>query len=224
MKFVAYYRVSTKQQGDSGLGLDAQSATVLGYIIFNGYELVDEFTEIESGKNDKRPQLLKAIAVAKENDATLIIARLDRLSRNVTFISQLMDSKVKFICCDMPDATDLTIHIFAAMAQWERQRISDRTREAIRAKRVREPDWKPGTPNLTDANRQKAYDSITNKARTDQSVRHAYHFIKPCREQGDTFQMIADKLNAEGYRTRTGKTFGPMQVYNIWKRFQKKPM
>ena len=224
MKYVAYYRVSTKQQGDSGLGLDAQSATVLGYIKHNGNQLVDEFTEVESGKNDKRPQLLKALCTAKDNDATLVIAKLDRLSRNVSFISKLMDSKVKFVCCDMPDATELTIHIFAALAEWERKRISERTKEAIQAKRVREPDWKPGTPNLTAEHRQKAYASITNKARTDQTVRHAYHFIKPCRQAGETYQMIADKLNEEGYRTITGKTFGPMQVYNIWKRFQKKPM
>ncbi len=217
---MAYYRVSTKKQGDSGLGLEAQKESVLGYIRRNGNQLLAEFTEMESGKNDNRPQLKLAILTAKQEDATLVIAKLDRLSRNVSFISKLMESKVRFVCCDMPDATDLTIHIFASIAEWERKRISERTKEAIRAKRLREPNWKPGTPNLTDADKAKAHKSISQKARTDKSVRWAYHFIKPCREKGESYQMIADKLNEEGYRTRTGKLFHPMQVHNIWKRFE----
>jgi DNA invertase Pin-like site-specific DNA recombinase len=224
MKFVAYYRVSTKKQGDSGLGLEAQRATVLSYIKYNGNQLVGEFTEVESGKNDRRQQLAAAIAAAKEEDAMLCIAKLDRLSRNVTFISRLMDSKVRFVCCDMPDATDLTIHIFAAIAEWERERISTRTKEGIQAKRVREPNWQPGTANLTQADKDKAHKIIRYKARMDKKVRWAYHFIKPCREAGDTYQTIANKLNAEGYRTRTGKMFHAMQVFNIWKRFEKNPM
>ncbi len=220
-RYVAYYRVSTRNQGISGLGLDAQREAVLGYIKRNGNQIVAEFTEVESGNNDKRPQLQQAFQIAKEVDATLVIAKLDRLSRNVSFISNLMDSKVRFVCCDMPDATELTIHIFAAIAEWERKRISERTKEAIRAKRIREPDWRPGTDNLSDADKAKAHKSISQKARSDKSVRWAYHFIKPCREQGQTYQDIANKLNNEGYRTRTGKPFHAMQVYNIWKRFEK---
>lgn len=224
MKYVAYYRVSTRKQKDSGLGLEAQRATVLKYIKNNGNQLVAEFTEVESGKNNQRQQIVKAIITAKENNATLVIAKLDRLSRNVTFISKLMDSKVRFVCCDMPDATDLTIHIFAAIAEWERKRISNRIKEAMAAKRVREPDWKPGTPNLTQKDKVKAHETISTKARNDKKVRWAYHFIKPCREIGETYQAIADMLNAEGYETRTGKPFHAMQVYNIWKRFEKKPL
>lgn len=220
-KYVAYYRVSTKKQGKSGLGLDAQRNTVSKFIERNGDRIIAEFTEVESGKNNDRTELSKAIETAKENDATLVIAKLDRLSRNVSFISKLMDEKVKFVCCDMPQANELTIHIFAAMAQFERKRISERIKEALDAKRVREPDWKPGNPqNLTKEARQKAYDSISRKAREAKEIRHAYHFIKPRREQGVSYEKIAAMLNKEGYRTRRGKKFRGWQVWNIYKRFE----
>ncbi|MCH8234343.1 MAG: recombinase family protein [Bacteroidetes bacterium] len=220
-KYVAYYRVSTKKQGKSGLGLDAQRDTVQKFIKRNGDRIIAEFTEVESGKNNDRLELSKAIEMANENDATLVIAKLDRLSRNVSFISQLMDEKVKFVCCDMPEANELTIHIFAAMAQFERKRISERIKEALDAKRVREPDWKPGNPqNLTKEARQMAYDSISRKAREDKGVRHAFHFIRPLREQGLSYDKIAAMLNKEKYRTRRGKKFSGWQVWNIYKRFE----
>lgn len=219
LKYVAYYRVSTKQQGFSGLGLEAQQTAVLAYIKRNGNKIVAEFTEQESGKKDKRPELLKAISTAKEHNAMLVIAKLDRLSRNVSFISSLMDSKVKFVCCDMPDATELTIHIFAAMAEHERKLISQRTKAAMQA--LKDRGVKLGTPeNLTDEARAKAHASTSRKAREDVSVRHAYHFICPRRVDGMSYQKIADELNAEGYRTRSGLTFHAMQVRNIWKRFE----
>lgn len=220
--FVTYYRVSTKLQGISGLGLDAQKASVLNYIRHNGNIIIGEFTEIESGKNNHRPELLKAINLCKEQNGTLVIAKLDRLSRNLQFISSLMDAKVKFICCDMPDASELTIHIFAALAQWERKRISERTKEALNAKRIREPNHIFGTNNLTTEGYKKAYKTISQNARTDQSVRHAFHFIKPLKKSGQTYQEISDMLNLEGYKTRTGKPFHAMQVLNIWNRFTEK--
>src|SRR5690606_8029265 len=99
--------------------------------------LIGEFTDIETGKNDNRPELRKAIELAKESNSTLVIAKLDRLSRNLTFISTLMDAKIKFVCTDMPDANELTIHIFAALAQWERIRIGERTRAALAALKAR---------------------------------------------------------------------------------------
>jgi len=133
----------------------------------------------------------------------------------------LMDEKVKFICCDMPEANELTIHIFAAMAQFETERISERIKEALDAKRRREPSWKPGNPqNLTDEARQKAYESISRKARESKENRHAYHFIRPLREQVVSYDKIATMLNKEGYRTRRGKKFRGWQVWNIYKRFE----
>lgn len=219
--FIAYYRVSTQEQGRSGLGLDAQRSIVLKYIQHNGNRIIQEFTEVESGKRNDRPELIKALNTAKERNATLVIAKLDRLSRNVNFISALMESKINFICCDMPDASPLTIHIFAALAQWERERISQRTKDALQAKKAKDLNWTPGTPaNLTNEAILKAHASTSNKARTDQAVRFAYHFIKPLKESGMTYQGISNELNTEGYLTRQGKPFHPMQVFNIWKRFE----
>lgn len=113
--FVAYYRVSTKKQGQSGLGLDAQRSSVLSFVK-DHTQLIGEFCDIESGKNDQRPELLKAVQFAKQHNARLVIAKLDRLSRNLTFVSSLIDSRVSFVCADMPDANEFTIHIFAALA------------------------------------------------------------------------------------------------------------
>ena len=219
--FIAYYRVSTKIQENSGLGLEAQKNIVLSYIKNNGNKIIAEFTEIESGKNNNRPELKKAINLCKEKNACLVIAKLDRLSRNVHFISALMESKVNFICCDMPDASPLTIHIFSALAQWERERISERTKQALQAKKVKNPDWIPGTPkNLTIEARNKAHNQISLLARTDMSVRHCYHYIAPLREKKYSYEKIASMLNAEGYKTRTGKKFFAWQVWNICKRFE----
>jgi len=143
--YVAYYRVSTQRQGASGLGLDSQRSAVLQFIKSNGNRIIKEFTEIESGKNNKRPELLKAIEFAQQNDCTLIVAKLDRLSRDMNFITALMASKVKFIAADMPEANSLTLHIIAALAEYERKMISERTRSALQAKKQREPEWVPPT-------------------------------------------------------------------------------
>jgi len=113
--FIAYYRGSTQRQGVSGLGLEAQRSSVLSYI--NGRTLLGEFKDIESGKCDLRPQLLKAIQKSKENNSILVIAKLDRLSRSLSFINLLQKEKVKFVCCDLPDANELTINIFGSLAQ-----------------------------------------------------------------------------------------------------------
>lgn len=134
-KFIAYYRVSTQKQGASGLGLDAQREAVSRFLNGGDWELVAEFQEVETGKGadalDKRPQLKAALAACRKEGATLIIAKLDRLARNVHFVSGLMESKVKFVACDMPEANELTIHIMAAFAEHEAKRISQRTKDAL---------------------------------------------------------------------------------------------
>ena len=127
MGFIAYYRVSTKKQGDSGLGLDAQRAAVKNYT----KDIYKEYVEVESGKNPKRPRLLAAIEECKKTGHTLLVAKLDRLARNVHFVSALMESKVPFRCIDMPEADNFTIHIFAALAEREAKLISDRTKAAL---------------------------------------------------------------------------------------------
>ncbi len=143
---IAYYRVSTKRQGTSGLGLEAQEAAVRGYCLRQGLELLESYTEVESGKRDDRPQLAAALAHAKRAKAQLIIAKLDRLARSVAFISSLMESGVEFIACDMPTANRLTIHILAAVAEHEREMIGARTRAALAEARRR--GTRLGNPKL----------------------------------------------------------------------------
>ena len=160
VKVVAYYRVSTAKQGASGLGLDAQRAAVAAWTAANGAAVLAGYTEVESGKRADRPELIKALAHAKRSKATLVIAKLDRLSRNVHFLSGLMESGVDFIACDNPHANKLTIHILAAVAEDEAKRISERTKAALAAykankyvsKRIR--DMHPGgVPPEVDAAR-----------------------------------------------------------------------
>ena len=131
-QFVAYYRVSTDKQGRSGLGLEAQQAAVQNFLNGGTWQLVGEFTEVESGRKSERPELARAMALCKKLKATLVIARLDRLARNVHFISGLMEAKVKFVACDMPEATPFMLHIYAAVAQEEARAISARTKSRTR--------------------------------------------------------------------------------------------
>jgi DNA invertase Pin-like site-specific DNA recombinase len=133
--FVAYYRVSTDRQGQSGLGLDAQRAAVAGFV--GARELIAEFTEVESGKRADRPQLAAALELCRRQRAMLVIAKLDRLARNVAFIANLMESGVEFTAVDMPYANRLTLHILAAVAEHEREMISARTKAALAAARAR---------------------------------------------------------------------------------------
>jgi DNA invertase Pin-like site-specific DNA recombinase len=140
-QFVTYYRVSTQRQGASGLGLDAQRKTVVQYLSGAHRTTVGEFLEVETGKGadplSRRPQLRLALDLCKKTGATLLIAKLDRLARNVHFVSGLMESKVSFVACDLPEANQLTIHIMAAFAEHEARRISERTRDALAAAKAR---------------------------------------------------------------------------------------
>jgi DNA invertase Pin-like site-specific DNA recombinase len=142
---VAYYRVSTAKQGASGLGLEAQQMAVSEYVGRQGWELVGSFTEIESGKKADRPQLLKALEHCRRYKATLVIAKLDRLARNVAFVSNLMEAGTDFVAVDFPHANRLTIHILAAVAEHEREAISARTKAALAAAKAR--GVKLGNPN-----------------------------------------------------------------------------
>lgn len=136
-RYIAYYRVSTKRQGQSGLGLDAQKEAVHHYLNGGRWKLIAERVEIESGKRSDRPALTEALALCRIHNATLIIAKLDRLARNVAFTSSLMESGVEFTACDFPTANRLTIHILAAVAEHEAKMISDRTKAALAAARAR---------------------------------------------------------------------------------------
>jgi DNA invertase Pin-like site-specific DNA recombinase len=139
-RFVAYYRVSTERQGRSGLGLEARKTAVRDFLDRGRWRLVGEYVEVESGNRNDRPQLNKALHHAKVTGSRLVIARLDRLSRNAAFLLTLRDSGVRFVCADMPDATELVIGIMAQVAQYERERISERTKAALAARRGN--DWR----------------------------------------------------------------------------------
>jgi len=217
MQYVAYYRVSTKQQGKSGLGLEAQKAEVNRYLKADD-TIIKEFTEVSSGKNDQRVEIAKAIEYCIKNDATLLIAKLDRLSRNVSFIFQLRDSKVNFVCCDIPDANTLTIGIFATMAQHEREIISKRTKAALAARKAK--GLPLGTPkNLTDSGRQRAWAANRAKATSNDNNNRAAMLIAEYKKQGMTLQAIADRLNANNFRTSTGKRFHKTTVTRIYERY-----
>jgi DNA invertase Pin-like site-specific DNA recombinase len=162
-KWVSYLRVSTDRQGASGLGLEAQRKSVLDYLNGGRWTLAAEFVEIESGKRSDRPQLTAALAACKKQKAKLVIAKLDRLSRNVHFISGLMDAGVEFVACDMPHANKLTIHILAAVAEHEREAISARTTAALQAAKAR--GVKLGGPKLAAA---RVLGAKANKANADQ--------------------------------------------------------
>jgi DNA invertase Pin-like site-specific DNA recombinase len=140
-QFVTYFRVSTARQGLSGLGLEAQRLTVSQYLSGSTKTVLAEFVEVETGKGanalEKRPELHKALELCKKSGATLVIAKLDRLARNVHFISGLMESKVQFVACDLPEANQLTLHVMAAFAEHEARRISERTRDALAAAKAR---------------------------------------------------------------------------------------
>ena len=206
---VAYYRVSTKKQGISGLGLEAQRKAVENYARVNGWGISAEFTEIETGTSKRqRVQIYNAIDAAKRDGCKLVIAKLDRLARSVSFISALMDSKVDFVACDMPDATPLTVHIMAAMAEYEAKAISQRTKAALTAKRERDGEWR--VSQLNDAARQRSLE--TRRAMAKRKLGQAAYTAQLLRDAGFSFRAIAERLNQQGYTTSRGKLFRPMSV------------
>ncbi|RSK38450.1 recombinase family protein [Hymenobacter perfusus] len=216
-QYVAYYRVSTTKQGISGLGLEAQQYAVAQYARAPA-QVLDHYTEVESGKKNQRPQLLTAIAHARRANATLLIAKLDRLSRNAGFIFALRDSGVDFVCCDMPDANTLTVGIFAVLAQHERELISKRTKEALAALKARGVAL--GMPvNLTvDAIRYGQAVRQQN-ARENKENRQATRLAVLLRQQGHTLQQIAQELTNGDYRTRRGKEFSATAVRRLLSRW-----
>ncbi len=136
-RYIAYYRVSTARQGRSGLGLEAQRAAVREYLNGGRWRLIDEVTEVESGKRSDRPELARALAACRVHNATLVIAKLDRLARNVAFIANLMEARVDFVAVDMPEANRLTVHVLAAIAEHEAAAISARTKAALSRAKAR---------------------------------------------------------------------------------------
>ncbi len=208
-RYVAYYRVSTEQQGRSGLGLEAQRAAVLAFVGDRG--LLGEHTDIESGKHAERPALKRALAEARRADATLIIAKLDRLARNVAFIANLMESGVRFVAVDMPQANPLTLHIMAAFAQHEREAISQRTKAALAAAKAR--GRKLGNP-APAASLERG--KVTLKANADAFAANIHPLIEKLRADGATsLRDIAHALNDRNIKTVRGREWTGTAVRNV---------
>jgi len=216
--YVAYYRVSSKQQGISGLGLEAQKNLVYNFL--KGNKPIEEFTDIESGtsKGNDRQGLKQALSYCKQHNAKLIIAKLDRLSRNVSFISKLMESEVEFIATDMPQANKFTIHIFAALAEQEAQFISERTQAALQE--AKKKGKKLGNPtNLTNEARYRGTQSRMRQALENDNNRRATAMIVSMKKDNLSYRKIAKKLNEAGFVTSTGKLFSGSQVFTLYERY-----
>ncbi len=193
--YIAYYRVSTQRQGTSGLGLEAQRKAVVDYINGNGSKVLAEYTEVESGKRWSRPELDKALAHCKKHRATLVIAKLDRLARNVHFISGLIESRVDFVAADMPEADRAFLQMAAVFAEWEGRKISERTKAALAAAKAR--GVKLG---ITGKDRAKE-----NKAAADAVARSLRPVIKEIAAKGVTsVRGVAEALNIRNIPTPRG--------------------
>lgn len=203
-RYVAYLRVSTSKQGKSGLGLAAQKSKISDFLS-DGDELLAEFVETESGRNDSREQLWKAMHHAKRSSAKLLIAKLDRFSRRVSFISRVMEEGVGLAVADMPHATDFQLHIFAALAQEERRLISERTKAALEEAKRRGVVLGKNGKLLAAKNREEA-------------ARFAAHLlpqIKSLIHEGESLSAISRHLNALEVQTARGRKFHPQTIKNI---------
>ena len=217
--YVAYLRVSTAQQNRSGLGREAQLAAINAFIREEDELLTPPYVETESGKRNDRPELAKALNRCKLTGATLLVAKLDRLSRNVAFIATLQDAGVRFVAADMPEANELTIHVMAAMAQHERKAISKRTKEALAAAKARGTSlggWrerKDGKPRSTVDHRQGTAARQEKAAEFNSNVGQVIAELQAA--GATTMAEIARRLNEDGIRTRRGGHWQATQVGRV---------
>lgn len=210
-KFVAYYRVSTKSPGESGRGLDAQKQSVLDYLGGGRWDLLAEYTDVEPGRDDARPELARAIDHAKKARATLVIAKLDRLSRKVSFVVSLMDSGIRFVAVDNPSANELTINILAAVAQEERRLISERTKSALAAAKRRGVAL--GNPALGTARAFADQVRMEHARKFASTVLPTIHAAQ--RAGCSSLREIAASLNAQGVPTRRGCSWTAAAVSRV---------
>lgn len=215
-KFVAYYRVSTERQGRSGLGVEAQQSAVRHHLSDCKGQMVKEFTEVESGKLNERPELTRALHLCKVTGAKLLIAKLDRLSRNASFLLSLRDSGVRFVCADNPEANELTIGILAVVAEDERLRISERTKAALQVAKIK--GARLGNPNGAKAIKDLGNKAAVQKIRT--LARNRAADIKPiiieiCGGKPASLSQIAEELTKRGIETPRGGKWHRSSVKNL---------
>lgn len=216
-RFIAYYRVSTAKQMSSGLGLSAQASTVKSYIKKEGGELIHSYTEVESGTKKARVELLKAIRHAKATKSCLVIARLDRLARNVCFTANLMESEVDFVACDMPHANRFTIHVMAALAEQEAELISKRTKAALAEAKAR--GVKLGNPNIRRLARDTTQATLARKSYANLRAEKYREVVLKITSTGNkTLSEIANCLNAEHWYTEGGCKWNATTVSRLLER------
>ncbi len=222
--YVAYLRVSTQRQGTSGLGLQAQQEIIQKYL--NGKTPIAEFVEVESGRKSDRPKLHEALELCKKKKATLIVAKMDRLSRNVTFTSQLLDSGIEIVFCDFPRANRLVLTIIAAISEYEAGLIRQRTKAALQVKK--EQGCQLGKPENLMRNLGKA---IANSRKTNQERAHnnpnnkrAVAILRSLVNKTTNYSEMARVLNDEGFLTSRGGRFSAKQVSILLNRYQISPL
>ena len=218
MQYIAYYRVSTAKQGQSGLGLEAQKSSVTGYLNSKSGELLAEYTEIQSGKKDEnRPELQAALRQCRLSGATLLIAKIDRLSRNPAFLINLQDSSTNFVCVDMPEANNFTVGILACMAGYYRQQISDNTKAALKAAKAK--GVKLGNPRLdefrnTDTTNARAA-KISNAKQRNADILSIINEMRDSAGNALSLRDLTKMLNDAGYKTSRGKEWHPTSVSRV---------
>jgi DNA invertase Pin-like site-specific DNA recombinase len=217
-KFVAYYRVSTQKQGRSGLGLEAQRHAVAEFLDGGDWKIVAEFTEVESGKKSDRPELARALAMCRLHGARLVIAKLDRLSRNAHFLFGLQEAGADFVAADMPNANQLTVGIMAVVAQDEARRISERTKAALQAAKKRGKVL-GGFRGFMPTARMSKLSAEARQARSEARAADLAPIIKELQEAGKTsLRAIAAGLNERGIPTARGGEWSSPQVMRILER------
>ena len=218
IKYVAYLRVSTQKQGYSGLGLEAQREIIHNYL--HDTIPISEYVEVESGRKSDRPKLKEALSQCRKEGATLIVAKLDRLARSVSFLSSLLESDVEIVFCDFPQANKMVLHIISAISQYEAELTAARTKAALQAKKAR--GFRLGNPeHLLDKHEEAIQNSIkTCKAKADSNPnnKRAIALLRTLVKEEHTYQEMAEILNREGFVSSHGCSFTKSTVYKLIKR------
>lgn len=218
-KYVAYLRVSTQKQGYSGLGLEAQQEIIQNFL--HDKIPIAEFVEVESGRKSNRPKLKEALALCRKESAILIVAKLDRLARSVSFLSNLLESDVEIIFCDFPQANKMVLHIISAISQYEAELTSARTKAALHAKKAR--GSKLGNPeHLMNKHPEAIGNSIKtnqNKAANNPNNKRAVALLRTLISKGYSYNQMAEILNRDGFLTSCGYSFSKSTVYKLIKRY-----
>lgn len=218
-QYVAYLRVSTQKQGFSGLGLEAQREIIYNHL--HSTNPIAEFVEVESGRKSDRSKLKEALALCRKDGATLIVAKLDRLARSVSFLSRLLESDVEIVFCDFPQANKMVLHIISAISQYEAELIAARTKASLQAKKSR--GFKLGNPeHLLEKHKQAIQNSInTCKAKADSNPnnKRAVAMLRTLVKENHSYKEMAEILNSEGFVSSKGCAFTKSTVYKLIKRY-----